>query len=179
MIFLAEVHVKSRWLFMSCVVGRLWPERTTSCSTVESIVVNCPVLQALPTKHHIFQFRLQTHLSFSKENVVHCLCTLIQTCYLVFVDISTSEKKILLLEYFIQDVSGYICDASNHHHLDITNQQPNVSTLLSSVHALQDTGKHAPYACFAKHHHQELKTKMFLFFVTHIMYKLQLLIKTL
>ena len=138
MIFLAEVHVKSRWLFMSCVVGRLWPERTTSCSTVESIVVNCPVLQALPTKHHIFQFRLQTHLSFSKENVVHCLCTLIQTCYLVFVDISTSEKKILLLEYFIQDVSGYICDASNHHHLDITNQQPNVSTLLSSVHASQE-----------------------------------------
>ena len=138
MIFLAEVHVKSRWLFMSCVVGRLWPERTTSCSTVESIVVNCPVLQALPTKHHIFQFRLQTHLSFSKENVVHCLCTLIQTCYLVFVDISTSEKKILLLEYFIQDVSGYICDASNHHHLDVTNQQPNVSTLLSSVHASQE-----------------------------------------
>ena len=138
MIFLAEVHVKSRWLFMSCVVGRLWPERTTSCSTVESIVVYCPVLQALPTKHHIFQFRLQTHLSFSKENVVPCLCTLIQTCYLVFVDISTSEKKILLLEYFIQDVSGYICDASNHHHLDITNQQPNVSTLLSSVHASQE-----------------------------------------
>ena len=155
--------------------------KKTSCSTVESIVANCPVLQALPTKHHIFQFRLQTHLSFSKENVVHCLCTLIQTCYLVFVDISTSIRKENIISGILRTrcVWLYICDASNHHHLDITNQQPNVSTLLSSVHALQDTGKHAPYACFTKHHHQELKTKMFLFFVTHIMYKLQLLIKTL
>ena len=140
MIFLAEVHVKSRWLFMSCVVGRLWPERTTSCSTVESIVVYCPVLQALPTKHHIFQFRLQTHLSFSKENVVHCLCTLIQTCYLVFVDISTSIRKENIISGILRTrcVWLYICDASNHHHLDITNQQPNVSTLLSSVHASQE-----------------------------------------
>jgi hypothetical protein len=102
-------------------LAALWPVGSIYSSTLYS---TASIISLFANKTSYVS--VQTRLSLSKQNAVHCLGTIIQTCYLV-------------LEYFIQDVSGYICDASNHHrHLDAANQPPNVPTLLSSVHALQE-----------------------------------------
>jgi hypothetical protein len=157
-------------------LAALWPVGSIYSSTLYS---TASIISLFANKTSYVS--VQTRLSLSKQNAVHCLGTIIQTCYLVFVDIILAHQK---RKHYFWNTSYKMCLAIYATHLTIivilmqqTNHQTCLPCSLLCTHCRNRKTCPVRLFCGTSSSSRAQDQKCF-FFCHHTMYKLQLLIKT-